>query len=645
MIECSDFSAINSDELESDCWRSLVKHAPDFIMITDLDCKFKYINKLLTGLSHEDVINNSIYSFINLDFHDEVKKQIQHTIQNNCVSTFEFMGTGPNNSLTWYSTRVNVLKKQNKNVGLLFIANDISDRMKTNDLLVKNEKRYRTLIDTIPHGIVEYDLSGRINYCNVSYANLFEYSVSELMNESIWHHAVDEEQKFHLQQKLITIIKKLPKPIPYFNKGLTRSNKILKLQNDWNYVYDNLGNLSGFISIITDISLREQIIFERDQLFNLSIDILCVANFAGVFKRVNPAMSSLLGYSESELVSKPFIQFIHPDDIDNTLKELSELKNGNITYYFENRYIKKNGDICWLAWSAYPDRENDIIYAVARDTTYLKQEKNRLETLVASRTSQLSQTNKELKNEIEMRHKAEEELHQHLSEMAYYSRVNVAGELMTSLAHELNQPLTSIVHYSGGCLEKIKNINLTEEIAEVLNKIVAQAERAGSIINSLKPLLQKGELTKDSINIHEVINTAINFCNFHLKKGNIQIEIDLQSPLNQVKADKIQLEQVILNIIYNAVEAMMEVTERILNISTLTIAENNIEIIISNTGPVIDEKLLTIIFEPFFTTKATGMGMGLSISKRIIEAHGGQIKVKNLSNNSGMQFIISLPLQ
>ena len=110
-----------------------------------------------------------------------------------------------------------------------------------------------------------------------------------------------------------------------------------------------------------------------EKLFRLSLDLICIAGTDGYFKKINPAFSKLLGYSEEELLKTPFLQFIHPDDRENTMKEVESQLQGSPTLYFENRYLHKDGSARWLAWNAYADIQEGLLYAIARDVTGQKQ--------------------------------------------------------------------------------------------------------------------------------------------------------------------------------------------------------------------------------------------------------------------------------
>jgi two-component system CheB/CheR fusion protein len=132
---------------------------------------------------------------------------------------------------------------------------------------------------------------------------------------------------------------------------------------------ESSGELLGAVNVLVDITERKRAEDERDRLFVLSPDPICIASFDGYFKRVNPVFEVVLGYSAEELLARPFVEFVHPEDRTATLGELESLADGKPTLRFENRYVKKDGSIVWLSWKAVPVVEEGLIYAAARDVT------------------------------------------------------------------------------------------------------------------------------------------------------------------------------------------------------------------------------------------------------------------------------------
>jgi C4-dicarboxylate-specific signal transduction histidine kinase len=244
-----------------------------------------------------------------------------------------------------------------------------------------------------------------------------------------------------------------------------------------------------------------------------------------------------------------------------------------------------------------------------------------LEERVKERGEQLSQ-------EIAERLKAEEISRQHYDQLVHVARVNSLGEMASGLAHEINQPLLAIRSYAEGCLHHLRSGKSDKkELMEVIGDIVLQAGRAGEIIQNIRDLLRKDEGKKDEIDLNAAIEEVTNLLGGEFNNSNVTVRLDLAEPLRKVSADRIQIEQVILNIARNGIEAMSGngAAERIMRISTSADNRGNVEMAVEDTGGNFAALDPEVIFEPFFTTKKEGLGMGLSICRSIIETHGGRI--------------------
>lgn len=218
------------------------------------------------------------------------------------------------------------------------------------------------------------------------------------------------------------------------------------------------------------------------------------------------------------------------------------------------------------------------------------------------------------------------------------------GELSASLAHELNQPLTSIFSNTRAALRFIQTGRIDlGELTEILQDIVNDDKRAGNIIRSLGSMVRPEEGERELISINDVLRETITCFHSEAIIRRIHIETDLADPLPPVYAEKVQLQQVIINLLMNAADAMVDVREnRRIVIRTRATVDGSFLVTIRDFGPGVDEKELARIFEPFFTTKRSGLGMGLSLSRSIIEGRGGHIWAEN-NLDGGVTFYFDLP--
>jgi C4-dicarboxylate-specific signal transduction histidine kinase len=231
------------------------------------------------------------------------------------------------------------------------------------------------------------------------------------------------------------------------------------------------------------------------------------------------------------------------------------------------------------------------------------------------------------------------------SEIARIARLTTMGAMTASIAHEINQPLTAIV--ANGRAAQRWLANATPNLVEVngaLSKIVDDGRRAGQVIESVRTMFKKGGVDTDRIDVNELIENILALARGQIQKECISVRTDLRSDIPCVLAGRTQLQQVLMNLTMNAVEAMQSIAnrERLLAIDTAVHDPANVLITVGDSGVGIDSQNLDRIFDAFFTTKLDGMGMGLSICRSIIEGYGGRIWATR-GDSFGSVFHVILP--
>lgn len=230
--------------------------------------------------------------------------------------------------------------------------------------------------------------------------------------------------------------------------------------------------------------------------------------------------------------------------------------------------------------------------------------------------------------DISARRRAEAEARRRNAELAHAARLSTIGELTSGIAHEVNQPLTAMVNFAEACLRMLRSGNAdTHKLEDALGQITVQGQRAGHIIRHMRRLARKGESERVTVNVSHLVQDVLGLVSNELRASGIALHLVLDESLPAVKCDRIQVEQVVLNLVRNAMDVLEEgpAEGRELTIRTRADGHENIEILVEDTGEGFavgdDER----IFETFFTTKPDGLGMGLSISRSIIEDHGGRL--------------------
>jgi two-component system sensor kinase FixL len=231
------------------------------------------------------------------------------------------------------------------------------------------------------------------------------------------------------------------------------------------------------------------------------------------------------------------------------------------------------------------------------------------------------------------------------SELAHVGRVSEMGTLASSLAHELNQPLTAVASYCESARDLLRTEPDAETMAmvrEAMDEAAQQAIRAGQIVRRLRDFMSHGETERRVESLQRLINEANALALVGSREHGIEVQVSLDAEADLVFVDRIQVQQVLVNLIRNAIDAMMESELRSLSIRTVRGREGFVEVTIEDTGSGISETIAPQLFQPFVTSKQSGMGIGLSICRTIVEAHGGQIWFE-AGQNGGTAFHFTIP--
>jgi two-component system sensor kinase FixL len=246
--------------------------------------------------------------------------------------------------------------------------------------------------------------------------------------------------------------------------------------------------------------------------------------------------------------------------------------------------------------------------------------------------------------DVSVRQQSEQRLQELQAELVHVARLSAMGEMSSALAHELNQPLTAIINYAQtarGVVER-RSGEGADGLASLLEKTVEQADRAGQIIRRLRQFIAKGETDRALENINTVVEEASALALVGAKGKGIAARRVLGEGLPPVLLDKIQIHQVITNLIRNSIDALDGVTRREIVISTRRAGRDSIEITIADSGPGLAPEIADRLFQPFVTTKAAGLGIGLSICRSIVDAHGGRLFASD-NPGGGVVFHVHLP--
>jgi PAS domain S-box-containing protein len=321
-----------------------------------------------------------------------------------------------------------------------------------------------------------------------------------------------------------------------------------------------------------------------------------------------------VGLSLDDMCGWRWTEVIHPDDVvEEVGRWRSSLATGE-PFEAEARVRRADGEYRWMLHRNVPARDDQ----------------GRIIKWYGSSV------------DIEDRWRAELALLEARDKLAHVTRTQAMGELAAAIAHEVNQPLTAIVTNGNFSLRQLERANPNpDELRAAIAEIVNDGTRASAVISRIRGLLMRGALKRTELDINRVIRDVGIFLRNELSRNRVSLRTDLASDLPPVQGDPVQLQQVLINLIMNAVEAMRSSTGRTRELLIRSgRSPEGVVVQVQDSGPGIEAELTDRIFEPFFTTKVEGIGMGLSISRSIIESHGGQLSFVSASQGAVFQFTL-----
>lgn len=368
-----------------------------------------------------------------------------------------------------------------------------------------------------------------------------------------------------------------------------------------------------FVAVIQDLTdlQLERAIHAEQRAFLAAIvesanDAIISKTLDGRITTWNNAAEKIFGYSAQEMIGTSVTRLFPEELVGEELQILEKIRMGIAIEHNETVRIRKDGTPIDVSVTVSPicDSRGMVIGAskTIRDITERKLTQARLQSLS--------------------------------SELSHVARVSEMGQVSAAIAHELNQPLTAVLNYTNVAKRLIAS---TDESAkhkayEAVSKAGDQAVRAGQIIRRLRDFVEKRESARSLENINEITEDALALGLIGTRSADIKTTVVLSEQVSPVLVDRVQIQQVLVNLLRNAVEAMAQSPSRELTVSTGIIDENNVLVSVADTGIGISAELADRLFKPFVTTKPGGMGIGLAISRSIIEAHGGRL---SLSPNPG----------
>jgi PAS domain S-box-containing protein len=506
------------------------------------------------------------------------------------------------------------------------VAIDITERKHSEEALRESEERFRTMANAAPVMIWMSDPDKRCTFFNKGWLDFTGRTLEQELGDG-WAEGVHLEDIDRCRDVYASAFDA--------RREFTREYRLHRGDGKYCWVldhgvprFDTDGTFLGYIGTALDISegkrseetLNKERAFLR-QVIDIDPNFIFAKDRDGRFTLVNQAVADAYGTTVEGLIGKTDadfnpnraeVEYFHHVDLDviDTLQE---------RFIPEECLTDARGQIRWLQTVKRPIVERD---GVAN------------QVLGAS-------------TDITRRKEAEAELRQQRDELAHLIRVSTMGELATSLAHELNQPLTAILSNAQAAQRFLAaNPADVNEVTEILRDIVEDDNRAGQIIQKMRAMVKKDELKFSTLDLTALISDVVLLVRSDAVLHNVIVSVQLNAGLPPVRGDKVQLQQVMLNLLLNAFDAMKDCPpgERAVLVKTEPDGAKRVKVSVADQGIGLASDRIDKIFQPFYTTKREGLGMGLSISRSIIEAHGGKLWAENNSDR-GATFYFTVPVE
>ena len=487
---------------------------------------------------------------------------------------------------------------------------------------------FRSLLDAAVDAIIVIDHRGRIEQFSLSSERIFGYTAAEVIGQNVdvlmpapYRAEHDAYMERYGQTDEARII------------GIGREVQAQRKDGSVFPCELAVGKVQGvvpprFIGFIRDITLRklaDERLRRSESELRLAQEIANLGNYVIHLDQsepdyYSPQLCRILGIGAAE-AALPLAGLIdrrvHPDDREQLDEAFRELDSPVDSFDCEYRTVLEDGTTRHLHHIAQVTRDAQGIPCKHIGTIH----------------------------DVTDRRQTEDEARQLQDRLTHFSRLSTMGEMAAGLAHEINQPLSAIATYAQACQRFMRSPNRDDaDVLEALGQINAQALRAGEIIRRLRNFVRNREVKREPVDCNRLLDDLRTLAETDARQHNVRLRIEAAPGLPTVEADPIQLQQVVLNLVRNAIDAMSEApeTRREVLLSTRQSPEGEIEIIVADHGSGLAPEAAEHLFNPFFTTKSGGTGLGLAISRSIVRAHGGRLW-HTPNEGTGARFHFTLP--
>ena len=500
---------------------------------------------------------------------------------------------------------------------------DVTDRRQAEEALRASEARFRTLVDHATDAFYLSDDQSRIIDVNEAACQMLGYSREELVGKHPREFDVglDEASIAQVTQRVLA-----GQTVTFETRHRRRDGTVFPVEIRGRGFEQQGRHL--LLALVRDISERKQAEERKAKLAAIvesSDDAIISKDLDGIIATWNTGAQRIFGYTAQEVIGQSITILVPPDRVDEARGILERIRRGERVDHFETVRRRKDGTLLDISLTASPiiDERGNVVGAskVARDIS----DRKRAEDALREKDDALEKAR---------------------TELARVARLTTLGELTTSIAHEVAQPLGGMIASAGaGARWLAADPPAIAEARAALDNIVADGKRAREVIARIRALTKRQAPRKDSLDLNHKIAEVLALTEHELRSHDIVLRTQLDRTLPHIAGDRVQLQQVLINLIVNAVEAMSGLRDRPRELTIVSGQDGpeQVRVEVRDSGTGLDEKGAERVFEAFYTTKAEGIGIGLSISRSIIEAHGGRLSARP-NEPHGAVFRFSLPV-
>jgi PAS domain S-box-containing protein len=507
--------------------------------------------------------------------------------------------------------------------GIVGVDIDITDQRRAERTLVENEDRFRKLAETLRLVMWEADSrTWQVKYVSPQAVEVFGYPLERWYEPNFWlEHVATEDRDWaeHQNAKHISVAESFEMEYRF----VAADGRIVWVQDSVSIVHSEGQpvHLRGFMLDISRRKQAEEALRESEARYRLladySTDVITRHAPTGEWLYISPAIKTVLGRESSELIGKRPYDDVHPEDRQQLLEKMDDIRRTARPQTALLRIRRADGQYIWMESAG-----RAVLDPLTGQMT---------EFVVTSR-------------DVTRRVEANQKLREREAELAHLDRLSTIGHMASELAHELNQPLYAITNFADACLGLLGRPGEPNkgELTKWLEQIAQQARRGGDVLRRITQFVRKGELRRQKLDLNNSIRDVLAMLEFELRRHAIEVQVDLAARPLIVEGDSLLIEQVLINLIRNAEEAMEASQEATRQLVVRTFAEpEGVGAAVSDTGPGLPEGD-SHLFESYFTTKPHGTGIGLAICRATIEAHRGRIWASN-NPAGGATFQFFLP--